>query len=220
MNKLVVLPYTPLLNRSILHSPRQSLPLLPWLRHPSRLLPRPIPPFPFLGIRYRLASHPRALQQLFGCDPFNADVQPYGVHGLQYAQQVITISEDGKNALANGDGAVGDPASLGVAALMFGRSILMYREAADRQLNFVVNEAPGYWNGAISHRVEGPELWADFTYMAPPSIAYYGVITNNLSLLQQSVDQCRLYRQILSERVGGKSSNVAAERISQVADPE
>ncbi|KAL0568394.1 hypothetical protein V5O48_013592, partial [Marasmius crinis-equi] len=43
---------------------------------------------------------------VFGCDPFNVDVQPYGVRGLEYAQQVITISEDGKNALASGDGAV------------------------------------------------------------------------------------------------------------------
>ncbi|KAL0564590.1 hypothetical protein V5O48_017453 [Marasmius crinis-equi] len=134
---------------------------------------------------------------LFSCDPFNADVQPYGVHSLKYVQQAITISEDSKNTLANSNGAVGDLASLGVAAVMLGRSIPMYREAADRQLNFVVNEAPRYWNGAISHCVERPELWADFTYMAPPFIAYYSIIMNNLSLLQQSVDQCCLYREIL-----------------------
>jgi rhamnogalacturonyl hydrolase YesR len=38
---------------------------------------------------------------------------------------------------------------------------------------------------------------ADFIYMAPPFLAYYVVATNNASVLQASVDQCRLYRQIL-----------------------
>lgn len=35
-------------------------------------------------------------------------------------------------------------------------------------------------------------------YMAPPFIAYYGAATNNLTILQQAVDQSRLYRQILA----------------------
>lgn len=33
--------------------------------------------------------------------------------------------------------------------------------------------------------------------MAPPFLAYYGVATNNVSVLQAAVEQCRLYRQIL-----------------------
>ena len=33
--------------------------------------------------------------------------------------------------------------------------------------------------------------------MVPPFLAYYGVATNNLSVLQASVEQCRLYRQVL-----------------------
>ncbi len=35
-------------------------------------------------------------------------------------------------------------------------------------------------------------------YMAPPFIAYYGAATNNLSMLQQAVDQSAFYRQILA----------------------
>ncbi|KAK1231616.1 hypothetical protein PQX77_005261 [Marasmius sp. AFHP31] len=136
---------------------------------------------------------------VFGCDPFRSDLDPSTVKALQYAQRTIVISQDGKNALADGDGAVGDPASLGVSALMLGGTIPMYRDAAERQLDYVVYEAPRYDNGAISHRVEGPELWADFIYMAPPFIAYYAVTTQNLALLQQSVDQCRLYREILHQ---------------------
>ena len=38
---------------------------------------------------------------------------------------------------------------------------------------------------------------ADFVYMAPPFLAYYGVATKNASVLQASVEQCRLYQQIL-----------------------
>lgn len=38
---------------------------------------------------------------------------------------------------------------------------------------------------------------ADFMYMAPPFIAYYGAATNNLSTLNVAVEQSELYRQIL-----------------------
>ena len=46
---------------------------------------------------------------------------------------------------------------------------------------------------------------ADFVYMAPPFIAYYGGLHNNdegLSLLREAYDQCRLYRQYLSDDNG------------------
>ena len=33
--------------------------------------------------------------------------------------------------------------------------------------------------------------------MTPPFLAYYGIATNNASIVQASVEQCRLYRQIL-----------------------
>jgi hypothetical protein len=38
---------------------------------------------------------------------------------------------------------------------------------------------------------------ADFIYMAPPFLAYYGVATNNASFLAEAVNQCLLYREIL-----------------------
>lgn len=38
---------------------------------------------------------------------------------------------------------------------------------------------------------------ADFMYMAPPFLAYYGVVNNNGTILKEAVDQCFLYRQIL-----------------------
>ena len=38
---------------------------------------------------------------------------------------------------------------------------------------------------------------ADFVYMAPPFLAFYGAATNNASVLQEAVRQCGLYRDVL-----------------------
>ncbi|KAI3615445.1 hypothetical protein WG66_011933 [Moniliophthora roreri] len=118
------------------------------------------------------------------------------VRALRYADEKIVIGS-GANALSDGDGAVGDPASLGVSALLLGQTIPKYADAAREQLDFVVNEAPRWSNGAISHRVEEPELWADFIYMAPPFIAYYGLDKSDASLIKEAVEQCKLYREVL-----------------------
>lgn len=39
--------------------------------------------------------------------------------------------------------------------------------------------------------------------MVPPFLAYYGVLTQNQSLVQQAYDQCRLYRQYLADDDAG-----------------
>ena len=80
---------------------------------------------------------------------------------------------------------------------MIGQTNQTYLDAASREENYVVNVAPRAWNGAISHRDNTPELWADFVYMAPPFLAYYAVATANTSLLRLTIQQCGLYRQIL-----------------------
>lgn len=50
--------------------------------------------------------------------------------------------------------------------------------------------------------------------MAPPFLAYYGVATNNASVLQAAVDQCRLYRQILlANTTSGQSTPPATHPI-------
>ena len=46
---------------------------------------------------------------------------------------------------------------------------------------------------------------ADFIYMAPPFIAYYGAIQggdNGTALLTEAYTQCKLYRQYLSDDSG------------------
>jgi rhamnogalacturonyl hydrolase YesR len=58
-------------------------------------------------------------------------------------------------------------------------------------------------NGAISQRVSQVQLWADFVYMAPPFIAYYGALEcghRGEFLLKTAYEQVKLYREVLFDR--------------------
>ena len=75
-----------------------------------------------------------------------------------------------------------------------------YDTAAKNQLNYLLNVAPRASNGAISHRDSEVQLWADFIYMAPPFIAYYGALLGGdggATLLQTAYEQVKLYRDVL-----------------------
>ncbi|KAF2682877.1 hypothetical protein K458DRAFT_306384 [Lentithecium fluviatile CBS 122367] len=121
------------------------------------------------------------------------------VYALSYVKPFIKTSG---NTLIE-DGQAGDPASLGISALMIGKSEGQYWDAAGRQKDHLLNDVSKWWNGAISHR-EGskPELWADFVYMAPPFLSYYAVATSDLGLLKESANQCKLYHDILAQQSG------------------
>ncbi|KAI4163976.1 MAG: hypothetical protein LQ342_002473 [Letrouitia transgressa] len=134
---------------------------------------------------------------VFGDKPFPGDGLPpivAEIPSLQYAGQFIRLDNE---TLVDGDGAVGDPAALGVSAVLLGQQDDQYSAAAQRQADFILQKAPRYQNGAISHREALAELWADFTYMAPPFLAYQGVATNNQSLLREAGRQCQLQQDIL-----------------------
>ena len=92
---------------------------------------------------------------------------------------------------------VADPASLGVGAVLIGQHFPGWLQAAGRQRDFLLERAPRYGNGAVSHRVEVEEVWADGVMMFPPFLAYYGVATKNLSLVREAVRQVELYREVL-----------------------
>lgn len=95
-------------------------------------------------------------------------------------------------------GAAGDPASLGVSTILIGQTESEYLSAAERQVNHLLNDVPRWANGAISHREANVELWADFIYMAPPTLAYWAVQTHNDTLLDIAIQQCNLYHDVLS----------------------
>lgn len=97
---------------------------------------------------------------VFGREPFPVPaVDREEVKALVYAAKKITMGIHPANALADGNGAVGDPASLGVAAVMLGKEDRRYARAASKTMDYLVNSAPRVWNGAISQRVSAPELW-------------------------------------------------------------
>ncbi|KAG5651508.1 hypothetical protein H0H81_008373 [Sphagnurus paluster] len=139
---------------------------------------------------------------VFGETPFPVLKGNRGIRALDYAKAKITLGH-GANSLSSSDGSTSDPASLGVSAVMIGKGDTRYAQAAQETVDFLMNSAPRYYNGAISHRVSTPELWADFMYMVPPFLAYYAVDTWNETLLIESVKQCELYRQVLQINTSG-----------------
>jgi len=107
------------------------------------------------------------------------------------------------------DSAAGDPCSMGVSVLLAnwtGRSSVDgvdYGGAAADQLEFILTDVPKTSDGAISHRTEQVQLWADSVYMVPPFLAYYGVLSGNTSLIAESYTQIKLYRQYLLDTSAG-----------------
>lgn len=108
------------------------------------------------------------------------------------------LSQEINDAL---DGAALDGASAGYSVLMgtytdsFRKAY--WQNAAEAQLNFVLNEAPRTSTGAISHRIDSEQYWADGVYMGFPFISAYGAVTSNVSLLNEGYIQCDLYRNAL-----------------------
>ncbi|KAI8963079.1 hypothetical protein F5Y11DRAFT_365486 [Daldinia sp. FL1419] len=144
---------------------------------------------------------------VFGDDPFPDGKIPVlqvdSTRSLSYVKPHISTSSD---TLVDGDGAAGDPASLGVYAILIGQTQHDYLSAAERQVNHLLTAVPRYSNGAISHRESVAELWADFIYMAPPTLAYWAIQTDDTDLLATALQQCILYRDVLGVPTNSKSA--------------
>ena len=61
---------------------------------------------------------------------------------------------------------------------------------------------PRFPNGAVSHRDAYPSLWADFIYMVPPFLAYFGIYYDRFEYVKDAVTQCELYCKILKTESG------------------
>ncbi|KAK7018279.1 hypothetical protein R3P38DRAFT_2982060 [Favolaschia claudopus] len=136
------------------------------------------------------------LLSVFAPTPFPVSNPSSHVPALVYAEQKIILGS-GANGLADGDGATGDPASLGVGAVLLGKTDARFASAAASEIDYLMNKAPRWANGAISQRADVPNIWADFMFMAPPFIAFYAADSNDLSLLHEAYSQCGFYREIL-----------------------
>ncbi|KAI5455942.1 Six-hairpin glycosidase-like protein [Mariannaea sp. PMI_226] len=133
---------------------------------------------------------------VFGTNPFPGGKVPAadpGVFALSYAKQFI--SPNGQVFV--GDSAAGDPASLGVSAILIGQSDKRYIDASRRQADYLLNQVPKWGNGAISHRPNIAEIWADNLAMSFPFLAYLAVQQGDTVLMAQTVAQCGLQRDVL-----------------------
>lgn len=107
------------------------------------------------------------------------------------------------------DGAVGDPASIGISVLLASKVFptdTRYISAARKQLDHLIYFAPRYQaNSAISHGESEVQLWNDFIYMAPPYIAYFGSFMgeNEESYLRVAYQQVAGYREVLRDEGTG-----------------
>lgn len=138
---------------------------------------------------------------VFGECPFPVPtLKKNKVKSLAYGAKSIVIGT-GPNALSNGTGAIGDPANLGVCAVMLGKTEPKYAAAAHDQLTYTIYDAPRMPNDAISTRVDVQEIWADFMNMFPPFYAYYAADICDLDMLEDAYRQCGLYREILKPNI-------------------
>ncbi|KAG9078017.1 hypothetical protein FRC06_008571, partial [Ceratobasidium sp. 370] len=120
------------------------------------------------------------------------------------ARQIVQSKKDGELSLMD-DGSAADPASNGVGVLIAnwtGASGGNFGQAATDQLTYLLTVAPKAPSGAISHRSDQVQLWSDFICMVPPFLAYYGVINNNQTMLEEAYNQIRLYRSALLDETG------------------
>ncbi|KAG2155213.1 Six-hairpin glycosidase-like protein [Suillus bovinus] len=107
------------------------------------------------------------------------------------------------------DTSAGDPASIGVAVLLANWTgqgaldSLNYAGAAQDQLDFLFQNVSRTTDGALSHKVDQLQLWSDSVYMVPPFLAYYGVLTQNQTILGEAYTQICLYRKYLRDTAAG-----------------
>ena len=107
-------------------------------------------------------------------------------------EAVLRQAEDGRLALVASDDNVADPASNGEAVLMAAKFTCdpAFSQAANRMLNYLLNDAPRTAKGAISHVKSGLQIWSDAIYMLPPFLAVAGQPA-------EAVKQVELYRDAL-----------------------
>jgi len=143
---------------------------------------------------------------VFGKAPFTSrhhDQLPISVLQVALSAAVRQTSDGRLSQQINDalDGAALDGAAAGSAVLLGTYTDPIrrdyWRKAADAQLDFILHKAPRTSTGAISHRIDTKQYWADGVYMGFPFIAAYGAVTNNQALLKEAYTQCKLYRDAL-----------------------
>ncbi|KIY68255.1 hypothetical protein CYLTODRAFT_421760 [Cylindrobasidium torrendii FP15055 ss-10] len=138
----------------------------------------------------------------FAPAPFHQLIlDPHAAPALDAALSWITLAA-APNNLADGAGAVGDPAALGQAAFLIGWTKPEYALAAHDELEYILNAAPRSAEGTISQRTDKVEFWADFVYMCPPFLAYTAAQREDSVLAQEAFNQLAGYHDVLVTDTG------------------
>jgi hypothetical protein len=106
---------------------------------------------------------------VFGSNPFPSGKIPQAssnTTALVYAKQFIN-TQSLSGALID-DSSIGGPASLGVSAILLGRSDSVYTSAANSQADVLLKTASHWSNGAISQTADVAEVWAENMAMSLP----------------------------------------------------
>lgn len=162
-------------------------------------------------------------RSVFGSDPFpDGKIPNLGMRldeASLYAEP--RLKPHGKVLFKEERDAVSDPAAVGIAAIMlsqkWGNNDFM--AAATRQKEILLNEAPRYSNGAISHLLGEAQLWSDAVAMFPPFLAYYGVATDDLSMVRQAFREIALYRDVLRIN-GGRTKGLWRHIVGPAEDSD
>lgn len=162
-------------------------------------------------------------KSVFGKDPFPGGQVPSGSWkiepALEFFLEKVPLPEG--STLMENDFSATDPAALGISAVIIGQNRPEWRQAAHRQKDYLLQTARRYENGAISHRLDIPELRSEAIFMFPPFLAYYGVATGDLEVVREAVRQIRLYRDVLltteGQREGLWSHFIGSDKIDSGA---
>ncbi|GAA5861638.1 hypothetical protein JCM1840_005216 [Sporobolomyces johnsonii] len=100
-----------------------------------------------------------------------------------------------------------DPASLGVGwMLAVATSKISSRLVVDQEIDYLMEQVVRLGaDGPMSMRpIDEPiSLWSDFVYMVPPFLAYYGVVNDNETIIQEAIHQIEQYRAYLFDNTTG-----------------
>lgn len=95
---------------------------------------------------------------------------------LMAKEAALRQLEDGRLGVISANQGVTDPAANGEAVLYAARVTgdVSLQKAADKMLDYLLNEAPKTKDGTLYHIAHKPQVWIDSMYMAPPFIAVAG----------------------------------------------
>ncbi|GAA6009929.1 hypothetical protein JCM10207_002161 [Rhodosporidiobolus poonsookiae] len=95
-------------------------------------------------------------------------------------------------------GAAADPASLGVGWMIAAEKNASLLPAVDEEIDYLMQDVLRFDDeyGTMSMRQANEEVscWADFVYMVPPFLAYYGVANHNETIIDECFRQLHGYR--------------------------